>query len=98
MSRWRLAPVRGCLTTSGHAMSACPSSWASTSVGTGNSRRADAPSRCLRRPDYDPRVTTQWQEGEGAPPGSRLESTLAHVWKEALEVDRVGRDDDFFGL
>jgi amino acid adenylation domain-containing protein len=33
-----------------------------------------------------------------AEPGTALEKALAEIWAEALEVDRVGLDDDFFEL
>src|SRR5579859_6460059 len=32
------------------------------------------------------------------PPGTALEEILAAIWQEVLELNRVGRDDDFFHL
>ena len=32
------------------------------------------------------------------PPSTALEERLAAIWQEVLELDRVGRDDDFFHL
>jgi phthiocerol/phenolphthiocerol synthesis type-I polyketide synthase E len=34
----------------------------------------------------------------GAPPRTELEKTVAQVWREALGVEAIGVDDDFFGL
>jgi acyl carrier protein len=31
-------------------------------------------------------------------PGPRTEQALAAIWRQALELDRVGVRDDFFGL
>jgi len=37
--------------------------------------------------------------GSGSTPsGDELERTLSELWAEALELERVGRDDDFFDL
>jgi amino acid adenylation domain-containing protein len=36
--------------------------------------------------------------GASSPPASGLEHTLGEIWAAALELDRVGRDDDFFDL
>ncbi len=36
--------------------------------------------------------------GTAEPVRSRLQSTLAHLWQDALEVDHVGLDDNFFTL
>ncbi|HSD24801.1 MAG TPA: AMP-binding protein [Solirubrobacterales bacterium] len=36
--------------------------------------------------------------GASTPPSSDLERSLSEIWAEALELERVGRDDDFFDL
>ncbi|NUT53961.1 MAG: amino acid adenylation domain-containing protein [Saccharothrix sp.] len=51
--------------------------------------------RALPEPDRAARP----EPAEGfAEPGTELEKALAEIWAEALEVDRVGLDDDFFEL
>ena len=36
--------------------------------------------------------------GSGAPPRTPAEAALAALWREVLEVEAVGREDDFFAL
>jgi acyl carrier protein len=43
-------------------------------------------------------VTEEPQAGAAGARRSRLQSTLAHIWEEALDVDALGVDDDFFTL
>ncbi len=36
--------------------------------------------------------------GGATPPRTELEATIVRVWREALGVEAIGVDDDFFGL
>ena len=47
----------------------------------------------LPRPDADAFATRAWVAPEG-----EIEEALAALWSELLQVDRVGRHDDFFAL
>lgn len=45
-----------------------------------------------------PEVDFQQEDHEYQPPKAGLESELAELWQEVLQVDRVGRKDHFFEL
>ncbi|KAF9343084.1 hypothetical protein BGX26_006288, partial [Mortierella sp. AD094] len=49
--------------------------------------------RALPEPDMDSFVSQGYEA-----PQSEIESTLAEIWSELLEVERVGRNDNFFML
>ncbi|SDX46163.1 arthrofactin-type cyclic lipopeptide synthetase C [Pseudomonas syringae] len=49
--------------------------------------------RALPVPDRDALSTGEYQ-----PPQGELETSLASIWSELLQVERVGRDDRFFEL
>jgi amino acid adenylation domain-containing protein len=40
----------------------------------------------------------RWQGNDYVPPQGQVEETLAHIWREVLKIERVGRNDDFFDL
>src|SRR4029450_2949331 len=49
--------------------------------------------KALPTPDASALATTAYE-----PPQGPVEQTLADIWAELLEVDRVGRHDNFFAL
>jgi hypothetical protein len=51
--------------------------------------RAALPPPGVARPELQTRY---------APPQDQLERTVAHVWREVLQLDSVGREDNFFDL
>ncbi len=46
-------------------------------------------------PDPDPRAS---RDGAYEPPATDVEREVARIWAEVLEVDQVGRTDDFFRM
>jgi acyl-coenzyme A synthetase/AMP-(fatty) acid ligase/acyl carrier protein len=49
--------------------------------------------RALPSPPIDAYFTSQYD-----PPQGEVEQTLARIWQELLQLERVGREDDFFDL
>jgi hypothetical protein len=47
----------------------------------------------LPAPDLSDRSTQSYD-----PPRGEIETALAHIWQELLQVERVGRHDNFFQL
>ena len=45
-----------------------------------------------------PRDQLASSAGRGAEPDSDLERTIAECWREVLQIDRVGVDDNFFDI
>ncbi|HEY6348299.1 MAG TPA: amino acid adenylation domain-containing protein, partial [Candidatus Angelobacter sp.] len=49
--------------------------------------------KALPAPDGDSFATTVYEEPQG-----EIESTLAGIWKQGLDIERVGRNDNFFDI
>jgi amino acid adenylation domain-containing protein len=56
------------------------------------------PNRKVDRAALPPPVTGQTGSGESEEPSTGLERAIAEVWREALHVEAVGVDDNFFDL
>jgi hypothetical protein len=67
---------------------------AASAPPNGNGHRGELSSSASRRQHGDPSSTTN----DTVPPRTELEEAVAKVWREVLQVEEVGAEENFFDL